>query len=85
MTPSYCRMCGSCDGVCPKGLPVSDVLRFAMYADGYGQFTLGREQFQQLPAAARDVRCGDCAECAVRCPNGVNVAVRAARAQELFA
>jgi uncharacterized protein len=84
MKPSYCRMCGACSGTCPKGLPVADVLRFAMYAEGYGQFALGREQFQQLPEAAREVRCTDCSECAVKCPNGVQVANRAARAQELF-
>ena len=39
--PSYCRMCGECDGQCRQGLPVADVLRFLTYADGYGQFGLG--------------------------------------------
>ena len=85
MRPSYCRMCGSCEGTCPQGLPVSDMLRFAMYAEGYGQFSLGREHFQGLPADTRAVRCGDCEKCAVQCPNGVQVPVRLARAQELFA
>jgi heterodisulfide reductase subunit C len=31
------------------------------------------------------VRCGDCDSCAVRCPNGVHVAERLTRAQNLFA
>ncbi len=83
--PLYCRMCGKCDGKCPKGLPVADMLRFLMYAEGYGQFAMGREQFQMLPAAVKSVRCGDCAECAFQCPNGVQVAARLGRAQELFA
>jgi hypothetical protein len=83
--PDYCTMCGKCEGTCPKGLPVADVLRYLTYADGYGQFALGREQFLALPEAVRDVRCGDCASCAVRCPNGVEVARRAGRAQSLFA
>jgi aryl-alcohol dehydrogenase-like predicted oxidoreductase len=83
--PDYCSMCGGCEGACPKGLPVADVLRYLTYADGYGQFALGREQFLALPAAQRDVRCGDCSECAVRCPNGVQVARRLSRAQTLFA
>ena len=26
--PDYCSMCGQCEGTCPKGLPVADVLRF---------------------------------------------------------
>ncbi len=83
--PDYCSMCGQCEGVCPKGLPVADVLRYLTYAEGYGQFALGREQFELLPAAQRDVRCGDCASCPVHCPQGVQVARRLARAQELFA
>jgi len=83
--PLYCRMCGSCNGQCPKGLPVSDMLRFLMYADGYGEFGLGREQFQMLPAEVTAVRCGSCSECTVQCPNGVHVAHRLSRAQEIFA
>jgi len=83
--PLYCRSCGQCQGACPKGLPVADMVRFAMYADGYGQFSLGRENFLTLPRESQDVRCGDCAECAVKCPNGVAVSSRLIRAQELFA
>jgi predicted aldo/keto reductase-like oxidoreductase len=83
--PLYCRMCGSCDGTCPKGVPVADVLRFLMYADGYGQFHLGRERFLELPQEVADARCKDCSSCPVQCPNGVKVADRLIRAQELFA
>ena len=83
--PLYCRMCGQCDGACQKGLPVADVLRYLTYADGYGQFALGRERFLELSAQHQTVRCGDCAQCTVKCPHGVQVAHRMARAQELFA
>jgi len=83
--PYYCRTCGQCDGQCPKGLPVPAMVRFVMYADGYGQFALGRENFQRLAEEHQDVRCGDCAECAVKCPHGVQVARQLTRAQELFA
>ncbi len=85
ISPYFCRMCGQCDGQCPKGLPVPDMVRFVMYADGYGQFPLGRENFQRLPAEHQAVRCSDCTSCAVHCPNGVHVSARLARAQELFA
>jgi aryl-alcohol dehydrogenase-like predicted oxidoreductase len=81
----YCSMCGQCEGSCPQGLPVADVLRYLTYAEGYGQFALGRENFLALPAAQRGVRCSDCAGCAVHCPQGVEVARRLSRAQELFA
>jgi hypothetical protein len=83
--PLYCRMCGKCDGDCQNGLPVADVLRFLTYADGYGQFALGRERFMELSAEQVAVRCGDCAACTVKCPHGVEVQSRMARAQELFA
>jgi uncharacterized protein len=83
--PDYCSMCGRCEGSCPKGLPVADMLRFLTYAEGYGQFALGREHFELLPAALRDVRCGDCPSCTVDCPQGVEVARRLERAQQLFA
>jgi len=83
--PVYCRLCGECDGGCQKGLPVADVLRYLTYADGYGQFALGRERFKELATEHAAVRCGDCAECTVQCPHGVRVRERMGRAQEIFA
>jgi predicted aldo/keto reductase-like oxidoreductase len=82
--PLYCRLCGECEGTCAKGLAIQDTLRFLTYAEGYGQFALGREQFQELPVAQKTVRCGDCEECTVKCRHGVQVATRMGRAQELF-
>jgi predicted aldo/keto reductase-like oxidoreductase len=83
--PLYCRMCGDCQGTCPQGLPVADMLRFLTYAEGYGQFALGREHFLALPEEVTRVRCRLCPSCSVNCPNGVQVAERLIRAQELFA
>jgi predicted aldo/keto reductase-like oxidoreductase len=85
ITPYFCRMCGTCAGQCPQGLPVADMVRFVMYADGYGQFPLGRENFQRMSAQHQAVRCADCSNCVVKCPHGVTVAERMMRAQELFA
>ena len=85
IAPLYCRMCGECDGQCARGLPVANLLRYLTYADGYGQFALARENYQQLPAETAAVRCGDCPACTVKCPFGVKVAQRLSRAQELFA
>ncbi len=83
--PLYCRMCGACGGVCERGVPVAEVLRFLTYAEGYGQFALGRENFLQLGPQVAAVRCADCERCTVECPYGVQVAARLRRAQELFA
>ncbi len=82
--PYYCRACGACEGECPRGLPVPEILRALMYLDGYGQFRLARESYLRLPEQVRALRCSDCAACAVRCPNGVLVAERLQRAQEVF-
>ena len=83
--PLYCRMCGGCEGKCAKGLPVSDLIRYVSYAEGYGQFAMAREQYLEMPEVAQEVRCADCTKCTIECPNGVQVAARVSRAQELFA
>ena len=85
ISPVYCRMCGACGGVCDKGVPVPDMLRFVTYAEGYGQFAMARERFLELPEQVRAIRCSDCGSCSVDCPNGVRVRDRVTRAQELFA
>ncbi len=83
--PLYCRMCDKCEGKCQQGLPVADMLRYLTYADGYGQFALGRENFLALPAKVQQVRCSLCPTCSISCPFGVDVAGRLGKAQDLFA
>ena len=83
--PNYCRMCGSCGGVCDKGAPVPDVLRFLTYAEGYGQFALARERFLEMPRRAREARCSDCTSCSFRCAYGVAVRDHLTHAQEVLA
>ncbi len=83
--PSYCRMCYQCRDKCPQGLPVTDMLRFLAYHDYCGNYHQARMSFMELPRETRDVRCKDCSECAVKCPNGVHVQARLIRAQDLLA
>jgi aryl-alcohol dehydrogenase-like predicted oxidoreductase len=85
LAPLYCRMCGTCDGVCAKRLPVADLIRYVSYAEGYGEYAMAREQYLEMPAHLQNVRCSDCGQCTVECPHGVHVAARVSRAQELFA
>jgi len=82
--PLYCRTCGKCDGQCRQGLPVADMLRILTYADGYGQFPLGRERFMELAPEHTSVKCADCPGCTVQCPHGVKVVERLTKAQQLF-
>jgi len=60
------RMCGSASGQCPRVLPVADMVRFVMYADGYGQFPLGRENSSACPPKHQAVKCGQCPTCVVK-------------------
>ena len=83
--PLYCRMCHTCSGQCPQGMQVADVIRHLSYSDFYGQYALGREHYQALPEKVRAIRCADCNECVVNCPNGVHVQERLVRAQGMFA
>lgn len=82
--PTYCRMCGTCGGVCEKGLPVADLLRILTYAEGYGQFAMARERFLELPEPVRRIRCDDCSSCSIVCPNGVRVRDQVTRAHEIL-
>jgi uncharacterized protein len=83
--PDYCRMCYECKGKCPKGMPVSDVLRFLSYHDFYGDYHHAVVSFRDLAREIRDVRCSDCDSCVIQCPNGVHVHDRLIRAQHLLA
>ena len=81
----YCRMCYECKGKCPKGIPVTDELRYLAYHDFGGDLHQARQNFTHLPEEIRAVHCSDCSTCAIRCPNGVEVRNRLIRAQELLA
>jgi aryl-alcohol dehydrogenase-like predicted oxidoreductase len=82
--PYYCRMCYECKGKCPKGVPVTEELRFLAYYDFGGNYRQACDSFMQLPEEIRSVRCSDCTSCVVRCPNGVRVQERLVRAQQLL-
>jgi hypothetical protein len=83
--PLYCRMCYQCSGQCPKGLPITDELRFLAYHDFGGNYHQAAMNFRDLDKEIRDIRCQDCSSCPVQCPNGVQVRDRLIRAQELLA
>jgi len=83
--PDYCRMCYQCEGKCPKGMPVTDVLRYLAYYDFGGNLHQAVVNFRDLGSEVRKIRCSDCSECAIRCPNGVQVRNRLIRAQDLIA
>ncbi len=81
----YCRMCYECKGKCPKGVPVTDELRYLAYNDFGGDSHQARQNYMRLPKEIRALHCSDCSTCAIHCPNGVDVQNRLIRAQDLLA
>ncbi|MBC7287444.1 MAG: aldo/keto reductase [Armatimonadetes bacterium] len=73
LSHDYCRLCGSCEAVCPKGLPVSDILRYRMYALGYGETSGASALYSRLPAQLRANACTECGACEKACPYGLRV------------
>ncbi len=80
----FCRMCNHCDGRCPQGLAIRDLVRCAMYAEGYGDLAMARSHFAAIDARQRRITCQDCDKCTVQCPNGVAIRERVQRAKELL-
>src|SRR5262249_42845678 len=71
---SYCRHgCSDCEGACPYGVPIADVLRARMYAQDYGDMRLARSAYAQLGAGAS--ACLTCAQpaCAGACSHGLPI------------
>jgi len=63
-----CSGCGTCLGVCPKGVEIAEVRRCSMYLEGYRDEGLARENYRQLAADAAP--CVDCDTCVVPCSRG---------------
>ena len=81
---TQCRYgCGACASSCPKGVPISDVLRARMYAADYGDLELGRETYAALGAGAQD--CLSCADRSCACPHGIPIADLTRPAHQLLA
>lgn len=59
----YCRPgCGDCLDACPYGVPVSDIMRYAMYFENYGQEKEAMRKYANL-----EIRADHCAGCAAPC------------------
>ncbi|MCK4965746.1 4Fe-4S dicluster domain-containing protein, partial [bacterium] len=80
----YCRRCGECTDVCPYGTNVSDVMRYLMYADGYGEYQLGGDSYNKLRVSEQAANCAECDKCLVPCGYGLDIKERMVRAHSLF-
>ncbi len=71
----YCAGCGHiCDTSIADAPYVSDVLRYLMYCNSYGDRNKARELFRRLPIAAREkLAAADFSRAESRCPQGVPI------------
>lgn len=72
---SYCRPgCGDCLDACPAGVPVDDILRYAMYFERYRQEKEAMRLYARVDPAHRADHCAGCsAPCEARCDSRVAI------------
>lgn len=82
----YCRPgCGACLDRCPFGVPVDDVMRYAMYAENYGWEKEAMRLYAQIDPARRADHCLTCAApCEPACDFGLPIRDKLAQAQRLL-
>jgi len=71
---TYCRhACTECEGACPYGVPIPDIMRTRMYATDYGDPRFAREEYAKLEVNAS--ACLGCTgqPCAGACPHEIPV------------
>ena len=71
---SYCEhVCNDCEGACPYGVPIADVLRTRMYAVDYGDAAFARDEYAMLDVNAAACLSCDGAPCANACTHGIAI------------
>ncbi len=71
---TYCRhACSLCEGACPYGVPIPDVLRTRMYATDYGDVRFAREEYAKLEENASACLSCNGEPCAQACPHGIDL------------
>ena len=79
-----CRMCGSCQNMCTFGLPIPDINRCLMYAEGYRNFDLALQTYKGISKKSPLTACTDCQACQIKCKYHLNIPERLNRARQLF-
>lgn len=83
---TQCRHgCAACADACPRGVPISEVLRTRMYAEDYGDLPFARREYRALGAGAAP--CLSCSHraCAGSCPFGLAIPDLTSRAHARIA
>ncbi len=71
---TYCQQaCNDCEGACPYGVPISDVLRTRMYATDYEDLEFAKHEYALLDVNAHACLSCDGAPCRDACTHGLTV------------
>jgi hypothetical protein len=82
---AVCRRCRACEGGCPNGADVPELVRVHMYAASYGNFAQARRVLEEIPAGRGLDACRDCAACAAVCSGRVQIGRRIEELKTIFA
>ncbi len=75
-TGLYCNACSQCLPMCPKNLPVPEMMRAYMYAYGYGSPVMASDLLHEIGVGSDP--CSGCTSCSVICKNNFKVKERIA-------
>jgi hypothetical protein len=83
---TYCRVrCAACERACPHGVSISDVMRYKMYFEDYGQEKKAITQYAAHDAAQKPTNCQNCSgACTIACPYGLRVQEQLVKAHQLL-
>ncbi len=86
ITRQYCRPgCGACLESCPYGVPIDDIMRYAMYAENYGHKKEAMRLYAEIDSKRRADHCIDCtAPCQQACTYRLPIREKLAKADNLL-
>jgi uncharacterized protein len=71
---SYCKhACDACEGACPAGVAIADVMRTRMYAVDYGDLRMARDEYAMVANNAQACLSCSAKPCAGACPHGLKI------------
>ncbi len=79
-----CRLCGECTQTCRGQIQICETLRCLMYAEGYNDFLLAREEYAALSPNQRADACRLCSDCTARCVKDLRIHERMLTADRIL-
>ncbi|MDT8402514.1 MAG: 4Fe-4S binding protein [Bacteroidales bacterium] len=76
------RLCGKCQSQCPRGIPITDILRFERYGMDDHNWEKASSLYSGLPVRAD--MCKNCGNCVQACPIHLQIPGKLAKAHFLL-